>query len=305
MTEWPAVGVVLPTHNRPELLREALDSIRAQDYPGPVEIVVVFDRAAPDASLADPYADRPVRVMANGHRTPGLAGARNTGVLALNTELVAFLDDDDAWYPEKLTRQVLRLRAQPATEMVTCGIEVHFGTDVHERLAGTDLVRHEDLLRSRMAMLHSSTFVIRRTALLDLGLLAEDAPGSHNEDYDLLLRAVRRQPIAHVDAALVRVRWGATSLFAAEYDTKIASLEWMLDRHPEFAGERAGVARIFGQLACWNAAKGANGEARRWARRALKARWREPRAVIALAAAAHVVKVETVVTALHRRGHGI
>jgi glycosyltransferase involved in cell wall biosynthesis len=305
VTEWPAVGIVVPTRNRPTLLRTALDALRAQDYPGRLEIVVVYDQAAPDLTLADPDADRPVRVIVNEDRAPGLAGARNTGVLALSTELVAFCDDDDAWLPEKLTRQVTRLLEEPESEMVTCAIEVHFGADVSARLAGTDRVRHADLLRSRMAMLHSSTFVLRRDALLDLGLVAEDAPGSQNEDYDLLLRASRRAPIAHVDEPLVRVRWGATSHFAAEYETKIASLEWMLARHPEFQRDPAGVARIFGQLACWNAAKGAYGEARRWARRALRARWREPRAVIALAASARVVKVERVVTALHRRGHGI
>lgn len=302
---WPSVGVVVPTRDRPDQLRAAIGSILAQDYPGAVEIVVVYDHSAPDRSVADRAAARPVRVLANGHRTPGLAGARNTGVLALDTELVAFCDDDDTWLPGKLTRQVARLLATPDSEMVTCGISVHFGTAAHDRLAGMSVVRLDDLLRSRMAMLHSSTFVLRRRALLDLGLVAEDAPGSQNEDYDLLLRAARRSPIAHVDEALVRVAWGRTSHFAAEYATKIASLEWLLARHPDFHDVPAGAARIFGQLACWHAARGEHRAARLWARRALRARWREPRAVIALAAAARVVKVETVVAALHRRGHGI
>ena len=305
MTTWPAVGVVLPTHNRPELMRKALASILAQDYAGPIEVVVVFDNAEPDLTLADPDGARPVRVVANTERTPGLSGARNTGVLTLATEIVAFCDDDDEWRPEKLTKQVQRLLDDPATEMVTCGIEVVFGDQVNPRLAGLTEVRHDDLLRSRMSMLHSSTFVFRRAALLDLGLVAEDAPGSQNEDYDLLLRAVRRHPIAHVDEVLVRVLWGRTSFFASQYETKIASLEWMLARHPEFAGNRPGAARIYGQLACWHAATGCGRDARQWARKALRARWREPRAVIALAASAHVVKVETVLAALHKRGRGI
>ncbi|WP_255279943.1 glycosyltransferase family 2 protein [Actinomadura madurae] len=64
----PSVGVVLPTHNRPELLRRALESVLAQDYDGELRAVVVFDRAEPDASLA---GDR-VEVIANT-REPGLA----------------------------------------------------------------------------------------------------------------------------------------------------------------------------------------------------------------------------------------
>ncbi len=306
MNGWPSVGVVVPTHDRPELVRLALRSVLDQDYPGPVELVVVHDRAEPDPRLAAlGSAARPVRLLTNSARTPGLAGARNTGVLALDTELVAFCDDDDAWHREKLTRQVCRLLAEPAAEMVTCGIEVDFDGQRTPRLAGVATVRHEDLVRSRMAMLHSSTFLLRRHVLHELGLVAEDAPGSQNEDYDLLLRAAARQPVQHVDDPLVRVRWGATSHFAAQYRTKIESLEWMLARHPALARDRPGSARIYGQLACWHAASGAHRPARHWAGRALRARWREPRAVIALAAAAHVVRVERVLDVLHRYGHGI
>jgi len=305
VTYWPAVGVVVPTRDRPELLHRALAAIRTQDYPGPLHTAVVFDGTLPDLSHQDNGRDRPVRVLGNW-RTPGLAGARNSGVLGLNTELVAFCDDDDTWHPEKLTRQVRRLLAEPEAEMVTCAIEVSYGNRLSLRLAGTASVDHRRLLRRRMAMLHSSTFLLRRVALTrGIGLVAEDAPGSQNEDYDLLLRAARRRPVAHVDSPLVRVQWGAGSHFANRYDTKIASLEWLLERHPELRAHRAGAARVYGQLACWHAARGAGRPAVSWAGRALRARWREPRAVIALAAAAHVIRVETVLDALHRRGHGI
>ncbi|MFC7757307.1 glycosyltransferase family 2 protein [Catellatospora bangladeshensis] len=122
--DWPAVGVVIPTRNRPELLRKALDAVRAQDYPGPLRVLVVFDQAEPDPSLA---ADggRPVLVVANA-RQAGLAGARNTGITALDTELVAFCDDDDVWHPAKLRRQVDALVRTPAAQFSTCAIEVEF-----------------------------------------------------------------------------------------------------------------------------------------------------------------------------------
>src|SRR6266581_3685634 len=185
----PSIGVVVPTRNRPSLLRRTLAAIAAQDYLGKVRTVVVYDQSPPDPDL------RGVKVLTNS-RTAGLAGARNTGILALDTDLIAFCDDDDEWAPDQL-------------------------------------------IRSRMAMLHASTFLVRRAALLDpqrLGLVAEDAPGSQNEDWDLLLRAARRGPIRHLDRPLVRVRWGTTSHYAYEYATKISSLRWMMNRHPEIAG---------------------------------------------------------------------
>ena len=108
-----------------------------------------------------------------------------------------------------------------------------------------------------------------------------------------------------MDAPLVRVQWGRGSLFAYDYATKMASLRWMMARHPEISGCAPGAARVYGQLACWSAAVGDKRDAWRWTRRAVRSNWREPRAAIALAAMTGMVRVENVVNALHRRGHGI
>ncbi|GGJ99534.1 hypothetical protein GCM10010123_31790 [Pilimelia anulata] len=302
---WPSVGVVVPTRDRPELLRRALAAIAAQDYPGRLTTVVVHDRTEPDQSVA---ADA-VRVLANT-RAPGLSGARNTGILDLDTEWVAFCDDDDVWAPAKLRRQVELLRTRPEAEFATCAIEVEFRGALTARRAGTDRVGVADLARSRMAMLHASTFLVRRDSLVaardrGIGLVAEDAPGSQNEDWDLLLRAARRRPIAHLDEPLVRVLWGRTSQFAYEYGTKITSLRWMLGRHPEIRESRPGAARVYGQLACWSAAAGDRRQAWHWTRQTVRHNWREPRAAIALAALTGAVPVDRVLATLHRRGHGI
>jgi glycosyltransferase involved in cell wall biosynthesis len=238
-------------------------------------------------------------------RAAGLAGARNTGIMALDTELVAFCDDDDVWHPEKLRKQV---DALGKGLFATCSIEVEFQERVHPRLAGCTEVTIDQLARSRMAMLHSSSFLARRTQLLKdgaIGPVAEDAPGSQNEDWDLLIRAARLAPIVHVDEPLVRVLWGRTSFYANEYSTKISSLRWMMARHPEIAGCPPGAARVYGQLACWSVAAGDRKNAWRWTKQTVKANWREPRAVIALAALTRVTSVERVLGTLHKRGHGI
>jgi glycosyltransferase involved in cell wall biosynthesis len=302
---WPSVGVVIPTRNRPELVRRAIGAVREQRYPGDLKILVVYDQTEPDYLLASTEGVQ-VLVLTNW-RTSGLAGARNTGILALDTDFVAFCDDDDRWLPDKLRRQVAALLADPDAEMATCAIEVEYEGRCTPRLAGRSRVTVDELARSRMAMLHSSSFLLRREALAEelIGLVAEDAPGSQNEDWDLLLRAARRAPIVHLDEPLVRVLWGRTSHYAYEYATKISSLRWMMQRHPEIGGCKPGAARVYGQLACWSAASGNRSQAWQFSKEAVRANWKEPRTAIALAAMTGAVKVENVLSALHKRGRGI
>lgn len=302
----PSVGVVVPTHDRPVLVREAIRSVLDQKAEADIEVVVVFDRNIPDHSLEDlGTADRPVRVLANA-RTPGLAGSRNSGITALSTDWVAFCDDDDVWVPGKLAAQLDRLRTNPQAQLVTTAICVDYDGIPAPRLAGRDLIDHAQLLRSRMAMLHSSTFLFRRSALLGpIGLVDEAIPGSQNEDWDLLLRASRLAPIAHVDEALVRVRWGRSSYFSRHWQSHLGSLEWMLRTHPDIVGDDWGAARVFGQLAFGSAALGQRRAAARWVARSLRRRWSEPRAYLALAVASGAVSAERVLGLLNRRGHGV
>ena len=160
----PSVTAVIPTHNRPELMRRALASVLAQEYDGELDVIIVFDRSEPDPTLADDDGPRRVRVLSND-RTPGLAGSRNTGVLAATGTLVAFLDDDDQWLPTKLAAQARAMAAEPGSEFCSTAMLVDYDGRETVRLAGTERVTLDDLVRSRMAMLHSSSFVMDRTAL--------------------------------------------------------------------------------------------------------------------------------------------
>nr|WP_192760507.1 glycosyltransferase [Actinomadura algeriensis] len=300
----PSVGVVLPTHNRPELLRRALESVLAQDYDGELRAVVVFDRAEPDESLV---GDR-VEVIVNT-REPGLAGARNSGILHLDTDLVAFCDDDDQWLPGKLAAQVAALEAaledEPDAVLCSSGILVDFDGRELPRLAETDRVTYDALIRDRMMSVHSSTYVARREQLIEIGMVDESIPGSQGEDWDLALRAARRSPVVNVDVPYVRVLWGLTSYYAQAWETKVAALEWFLERYPEIGEVPGAAGRVYGQLAFGCATVGRRKDALRWSARALKANPGERRIPFALAVASGAVSGKRVLLALHARGRGI
>src|SRR5258705_344197 len=147
------------------------------------------DDESRDALVADGSQPDQLLALAND-RSPGLGGARNCGILASRTDLVAFCDDDDRWLPGKLRAQVAALRSSPGAEFSSCGIAVQFEGKTTDRLAGTAEITHQDLIRSRMVMVHSSTYLASRAALLDgIGLVNESIPGGQNEAWDLALRA--------------------------------------------------------------------------------------------------------------------
>jgi glycosyltransferase involved in cell wall biosynthesis len=304
-TEWPSVSVVLPTYNRPEPMREALESVLRQDYAGELEVLVVFDHTEPDLSLEQRGPRHRVRVLSNA-RQRGLAGNRNTGILASSSDLVAFLDDDDTWLPGKLTRQVSALLAEPSAQFATTAMEVSYDGALHERRAGTARVQHRDLLRSRMAMLHSSSFLVWREALVDeIGLVDESLPQSMAEDWELLLRASRTRPIVHVDEPLVRVTWGASSYFSGQWAVRNAAQHWLLDNYAEIADDPIAAARAYGSLAFGYAALGERRTAASWCRRAARANWREPRSVVALLVMLRLVRWQWLVRQLNARGRGL
>ncbi len=304
-TDWPAVDVVVPTRDRPELLRGAIAAILAQEYPGDVRVIVVHDQSEPDNSVVVDDAHRSVVVLANARRA-GLAGTRNTGILASDRPLVAFCDDDDTWFPDKLRRQVEVLVSDPDAEFVCIGIRVEYGDETHDRTLEQYEVTLSDLLRDRLTELHPSGFLMRRDAVVDgFGLVEEDIPGSYGEDYEFLLRAARRTPIRNVSEVGVRVLWSPRSYFTARWGTMATALEWLLDRYPEFRQVPAGEARVSGQIAFASAAQGDRRGAVRWAKHTLRRNLVEPRAYLALTMATGAVSADTVLKRLHAVGKGI
>lgn len=300
----PSVSVIVATRDRPTLLLRALTAIRAQRYAGDVECIVVFDQADEFLPPLEPGRHLEVRAISNA-RTPGLAGARNTGILAARGELVAFCDDDDEWLLDKLAVQTDLMRARTA-KTVSSGIYVHFGNREHARVPHADTITFRDLLRSRRMELHPSTVVVAREALLGgIGLVDEAIPGSYGEDYEWLLRAARVEPIAAVRAPLARIHWHDSSFFAGRWETIVSALTYLLERYPEFESEPVGLARICGQLAFASASCDRHSDARTWARRALRLNPFQLRAYLALGVSVGALKPDHLLRLAYTFGRGI
>ena len=302
---WPSVSVVIPTRDRPELLARAVRQVLEQGYPGEIECVVVFDQSEPAPVAFEPPERRRLRSVTN-QRTPGLAGARNAGVLASGGDLVAFCDDDDEWLPGKVLAQVETLRDHPEAAVVACGIFVKYQDREIKRMPPPGPVPLEVFLRSRTMEINPCTILVRREALLGpIGLVDEALPGSYYEDYEWLLRAARVAPVLVVPEPMVRIHWHATSFFSERWQTIISAITYLIDKHPELRGDQAGMARLEGQLAFAHAALGQRAAARRWAASALRRNWRERRGYVALLVSTRLVRADTVLRMAHSVGKGV
>jgi glycosyltransferase involved in cell wall biosynthesis len=187
----PQVSVIIPTCNRPGSLPTAIRSVLDQSF-SDFELIIIDD--ASDESVNDIVKacdDDRVRWIRNERRR-GAAAARNTGIRKTGGEFVAFLDDDDEWYPEKLDRQVsVLLRSPPEIGAVYTGYNV--------------VNRHEGKIRSQMLPVHkgdlssqllrgncvgsTSCMMLRRKCFETVGMFDENLPAF--QDYDLWLRLSR------------------------------------------------------------------------------------------------------------------
>ena len=181
------VSAIIPTRDRPDLLRRAIRSVLDQRGGHLLEVIVVFDQEEPDKDLHAEFPDAPLRLVVN-NRTPGLAGARNSGIDVALGEWVAFCDDDDAWSRDRLQRQLALANRLPHVDFVVAGIEIRRGNRSFVRVPNRSWITFPDLLRSRIMEAHPSTFLVRRLAIDEIGEVDEKLPGSYAEDYDWLLR---------------------------------------------------------------------------------------------------------------------
>lgn len=182
------VAVVIPSRNRPLALLRALASVRCQTHP-PDELIVVDDASTPplrDLLKAEPD----VLVVTNATRR-GAAFSRNRGVEVASSELIAFLDSDDYWAPEKLERQGALFSARPETDLVYCD---QYVVDAAQRTrpSGKTMVSKNVLkhLIGFWTAPNTSTIMMRRSSFLRLGGFDETLTSC--QDHDLWMRIATR-----------------------------------------------------------------------------------------------------------------
>jgi glycosyltransferase involved in cell wall biosynthesis len=210
----PVVSVIVPTHNRPNLLAETLASVRAQTFTD-YEIIVVSNGESPEVrcqslDVAASY-DALYFALPDGN----LPAARNFGIDQARGEWIAFLDDDDLWIPYKLDRQLAEAQ-QSGADLITCDY-IHFfpdGREITERArfpAGWSW--HKSICR-RLWHCIPSCALVRANAIAAVS--GFDPRQLIYEDHDLWRRmALNGARLHNIEEPLLRYRNGHSSIMDA------------------------------------------------------------------------------------------
>ena len=243
----PEVSVIIPTYNRREMVREAINSVLAQSFRS-FELIVIDDGSTDGTAKCLKSLDETIRTERIDHSGP--AAARNCGVELARAPMIAFLDSDDLWAPAKLERHIAFMRANPACAISqTDEIWMRDGRRVnpgmrHRKRAGDIFV---DSLRT---CLISMSATMMRTHLFR-SLRGFDEIMSAAEDYDLWLRILIDHEAGLLDEPLVTRRGGRadqTSAATPALDRfRILALAKLLADEGLSAARRIAVADVLAE----------------------------------------------------------
>lgn len=190
------VSVVIPAYNAGSTISAALSSVTAQTAV-PDEIVVVDDGSTDGTSEIVRASGWPVRLLQQDRGGP--SAARNAGIAAASGELIAFLDADDEWHPEKLERQLGLLAAVGSVAVATDWTRSPHTTPAPPEVHTSTITSAALLLLNRF---QTSTVLARRDALEAVG--GFDATLDGVEDWDLWLRLSEVGAVTKLDWPFVR-----------------------------------------------------------------------------------------------------
>jgi glycosyltransferase involved in cell wall biosynthesis len=259
--EGMTVSVVIPTYNRAHTVLDAVRSVLRQTYRD-LELIVVDDGSTDDTAprLA---AERDPRVgVIMGHHA-GVSAARNLGVSKASGELIAFLDSDDLWHPDKLAAEVDFLTRHPEVHAVFTDLEKRHGDRVYPSFMRQTAVFSRRLAHAaypdgliieardmRLCLLEEvpikpSALTLRRTAFDAAG--GFDETWSSSEDWEFLLRLARDHRFAYLDRPLAVLTISPDSLHILDQSRGERAMIRLLVRERAALGDDAEALAAVGR----------------------------------------------------------
>jgi glycosyltransferase involved in cell wall biosynthesis len=255
MPEERLVSIVIPVRNGERFVVPTLESALAQTY-DPIEVLVVDDGSTDrTAVLLEAAAARDKRIRLFRVERSGVAAARNLAISRARGELIAPLDADDLWHPEKIARQVAMMRAAPpAVGLVYCwSIEVDENDFVVSRIGSKSTAQGrvtEELAKGNF-LENSSSPLIRRSCLDAVGGYDPSLQPHGAEDWKLYLALSEICEFAVIPEYLVGYRQSNGSLSrdvaAMAKSTELVEC-WLIEKWPNLPEELRRQRRYYSSV---------------------------------------------------------
>lgn len=224
----PVISIIIPAYNRAWIIKEAIDSVLAQNFYN-FELIVVDDGSTDNTrEVLVSYGDK-IKLIRQNNR--GVSAARNNGILSSNGYYIAFLDSDDIWLPGKLETQFEFFQNNP--DALICQTEEIWIKNGKRMNPGK---RHKKVSgfffeKSLKLCLVSPSAVMMKKSLFDMvGLFDESLLAC--EDYDMWLRTNCRYPVFLIDTPLIIKRGGHDDQLSAMHSLdkyRIQSIHKLLE----------------------------------------------------------------------------
>ena len=213
MKNTPLVSVIIPTYNKAQFLKKALESILNQTY-REVEVILINDGSTDNtAEIVKSFNDPRIIYVWQGNKGPAVA--RNTGIKKAKGKYVAFLDSDDLWLKEKLEKQVEFMEKNPEVGLLgTACYEINDKGEVigkkifpiKNKILQKDLIKYNPFIQS--------SIITKREVFDKVGLYDENFKES--EDYEFWLRIAGNYKIGNLAELLVMKRYYRDGLSPAK-----------------------------------------------------------------------------------------
>ena len=191
MSGSPAVSIVVPTFNHAQFLHQALASVVAQTFQN-WEAIIVNNFSTDDTiNIVESFGEKRFRLI-NFRNNGVIAASRNEGIRQSNGSVIAFLDSDDLWYPNKLEH------CMPAFDThadVVCHSEnwISNGPNSRKVFYGPQKNAQYARLLYRGNCVSTSATLVRKDLLIEVGSFSIDPGYITAEDYDLWLQLAQRK----------------------------------------------------------------------------------------------------------------
>jgi radical SAM protein with 4Fe4S-binding SPASM domain len=243
--EGPLVSVIIPTYNRPDMVKDTIRSILSQTFQD-FEIVVVNDCGQEIEPIITELNKDVNKILYVRHsKNRGLAAARNTGIMAARGKYIAYLDDDDIYYPDHFETLVGFLKNSTYKIAYT---DAHRAVmkkkDGKYQVVYRDLPYSFDFDYDRILwdnFVPVLCFMHEKACLDDVGMFDEDL---HTlEDWDLWIRMSRQFKLAHIKKVTAEFSWrmDGTTMSTTQLPNFYKSLKRITSKYRQYAADRPDI----------------------------------------------------------------